>query len=78
MWGMDRASFRRIILTSRIEKREKFEATLEQMEIFQKLSAAQRASIADCLISETFEVIADSEHRSVIVRYTPLTAIARW
>lgn len=56
VWGMDRATFRRIILAARIKRREKFEETLQEMPIFAALTASQRASIADCLELEIFEV----------------------
>jgi len=56
LWGMDRSTFRRIILQSRIERRERFEETLQNMSVFASLTANQRASIADCLELEVFEV----------------------
>ena len=53
---MDRSTFRRIILQSRMEQRERFEGTLQNMSVFASLTATQRASIADCLELEVFEV----------------------
>ena len=54
---MDRATFRRIILAAGIRRRERFEETLQAMPTFAALTADQRASIADCLELEVFEVL---------------------
>ena len=53
---MDRATFRRIILSARIARRERFEETLQGTNLFASLTDSQRASIADCLELEIFEV----------------------
>ena len=53
---MDRLTFRRIILASRIAQRERFEEVLRNMSVFSSLSPGQKASIADCLVLEVFEV----------------------
>ena len=55
---MDRLTFRRIILASRIAQRERFEEVLRHMSVFSSLSPGQKASIADCLVLEVFEVCA--------------------
>lgn len=67
VWRMDRATFRRIILASRIARRERFEETLKGMSIFASLSANQLASIADCLELE----IAEARHPNEPKSWTP-------
>jgi len=56
VWGMERCTFRSIIVVSTMEKRQRYEASLASMPLFAALSPEQRAIIADCLSLETFEV----------------------
>ena len=56
VWGMERCTFRSIIVVSTMEKRQRYEASLSSMPLFAALSLEQRAIIADCLSLETFEV----------------------
>ncbi len=55
LWGMDRASFRGIILASRVHQRSRFERVIDDMSVFSSLTPTQRASIADCLVLEVVE-----------------------
>lgn len=56
VWAMNRTTFRSIVLAGRVQRRARYEKVLGDMEIFRSLSAANRSSIADCLVSETYEV----------------------
>ncbi|KAL0023027.1 hypothetical protein WJX79_001295 [Trebouxia sp. C0005] len=56
VWGMERCTFRSIIVVSTMEKRQRYEASLASMPLFAALSPEQRAIIADCLSLETFEM----------------------
>ncbi len=56
VWGIERCTFRSIIVVSTMEKRQRYEASLSSMPLFAALSPEQRAIIADCLSLETFEV----------------------
>lgn len=71
MWGMDRSTFRRIILVSRMAQRERFEVALATMSVFSRLSPVQRASIADCLVLEVVEVhllwLSDAKTRRLLL-----------
>ncbi|CAL5229437.1 g12760 [Coccomyxa viridis] len=55
VWAMNRTTFRSIVLAGRVQRRARYEKVLGDMEIFRSLSAANRSSIADCLVSETYE-----------------------
>ena len=57
VWGMERCTFRSIIVVSTMQKRQRYEASLASMPLFAALSPEQRATIADCLSLETFEVL---------------------
>jgi hypothetical protein len=46
LWGVDRASFREVMVACTAAKRERFESTLLEMPLFSTLSAEQRAVIA--------------------------------
>lgn len=54
LWGVDRATFRNIIVASKMHKRQHYEAVLAAMEVFSALTPEQRSVIADCLTPETF------------------------
>ena len=56
LWGLDRVTFRNIILVSTMQKREHYEETLAGMSLLGDMTAEQRAVIADCLSAEVFQV----------------------
>lgn len=56
VWGMERTTFRSIIVVSTMQKRQRYEECLAGMLLFASLSPDQRAAIADCLSLETFQV----------------------
>lgn len=53
---MDRQTFRAIIVVSTMQKRQRYEESLQSMPLFAGLTSDQRAVIADCLSLETFQV----------------------
>eukprot|EP00891_Asterochloris_glomerata_P002124 jgi/Astpho2/2124/gw1.00038.236.1_t len=55
LWGLDRVTFRDIILVSTMQKREHYEETLAGMSLLGDMTAEQRAVIADCLSAEVFQ-----------------------
>lgn len=59
LWAVDRVTFRNIIVLSMAQKRQKYEAILEQMDMFSGLTIENRAVIADCLAAEIFD---EGEH----------------
>ena len=56
LWGVDRATFRSLVVYSMAERRQHYEVTLRDMPIFRHLSQEQLAAVADCLHQEVFEV----------------------
>ena len=56
VWGMERSTFRSIIVTATMHKRQRYEDCLAAMPLFAPLTPDQRAAIADCLSLETFQV----------------------
>lgn len=46
LWGVDRATFRKIMVASTAARRARFENTLKDIPLFSGLSAEQRALIA--------------------------------
>lgn len=56
LWALDRATFRNLVVGSMVERRQRHEATLKAMPVFQHLSHEQLAAIADCLSPETYQV----------------------
>lgn len=56
LWGVDRATFRSLVVQSMEERRQQHEAALSSMPILQHLTPSQLAAVADCLHQETFEV----------------------
>ena len=56
VWVMDRQTFRAIIVVSTMQKRRRYEESLQSMPLFAGLTSEQRAVIADCLSLETFQV----------------------
>lgn len=46
LWGVDRATFRTIVVASTAARRERFEEALEAIPLFKALTAEQRSSIA--------------------------------
>lgn len=57
VWGMERSTFRSIIVVSSMQKRQRYEECLAGMPLFSALTPHQRAAIADCLSLDTFQVI---------------------
>ena len=49
LWGVDRATFRQIVVESTQHKRALYEKSLADMELFKHLSSEERAIMADCL-----------------------------
>lgn len=56
LWGVDRSTFRALVIRSMAERRQRYEATLRGMAVFRHLSQGQLAAVADCLHQEVFEV----------------------
>ena len=55
LWGVDRLTFRNIIVVSTMRKRLLYEKTLAEMELFNSLNAEDRSAIADSLVLEIFK-----------------------
>lgn len=55
LWRVDRETFRHIIIDSTAVKRKNFEAFLESVPLLSNLSRQERAQVADCLETVTFE-----------------------
>jgi len=56
LWCVDRETFRRIILSAHLRKRQRFEGILESVPLLVKLSGAERTHLADCFDESTFTV----------------------
>ncbi|XP_065179423.1 cAMP-dependent protein kinase type II-alpha regulatory subunit-like isoform X2 [Sycon ciliatum] len=54
IWGLDRATFRRIMLVAAFKKRKMYEEFLETVPIFSSLERYERMTLADGLYSEKF------------------------
>jgi cAMP-dependent protein kinase regulator len=52
LWGVDRTTFRNIIVVSMMQKRQHYERVLANMQMFSTLTPENRAVIADSLILE--------------------------
>ncbi|XP_026469120.1 cAMP-dependent protein kinase type I regulatory subunit isoform X1 [Ctenocephalides felis] len=55
LWGIDRDSYRRILMGSTIRKRKMYEAFLSRVSILESLDKWERLTIADALEPVTFE-----------------------
>ena len=55
VWGLDRQTFRRIVLMSAFTKRKKYEAFLENVTILKSLDLYERMNLCDALTSATYE-----------------------
>ncbi|KAL4421376.1 hypothetical protein ABPG75_010667 [Micractinium tetrahymenae] len=55
LWGVDRSTFRSLVVHSMAERRQRYEATLRGMAVFRHLSQEQLAAVADCLHQEVFK-----------------------
>ena len=55
LWGLDRVSFRKILLISTLNRRKKFETFLAKVPLLQSLSVAERATVSDSLATETYQ-----------------------
>ena len=56
IWALDRMTFRKIIMTSNIKKRERFETALNQVQCLKTMTEAEKSLIADVVICKTFSV----------------------
>jgi cAMP-dependent protein kinase regulator len=54
-WVMDRLTFRKVVLSSTQEKREKYEGFLNKVELLQSLDKYERAALADALTEKSFK-----------------------
>ena len=54
LWGVDRLTFRNIIVVSTMRKRLMYERTLSEMELFNSLTPEDRSAIADALVLEKY------------------------
>jgi len=55
LWAIDRISYRTILMKETIRKRQMYEDFLKQCAILSNLTSYERDTIADALISETFQ-----------------------
>ena len=55
LWGMDRQTFRRIVLKTAFNKRKMYENLLESVPVLKALEIYERQNVADALFSKTFE-----------------------
>jgi len=55
LWGVDRMTFRNIIVVSTMRKRLMYERTLSEMELFSSLMPEDRSAIADALVLEKYD-----------------------
>lgn len=55
LWGLDRQTFRALVVSSTVERRKRHEIFLRSVKLFKDLSPEQLAAIADCLEMETYE-----------------------
>lgn len=54
LWGMDRQTFRRILLKSAFKKRKMYEALLESVPMLKALQAYERMNLADALVPRPY------------------------
>ncbi|KDR08982.1 cAMP-dependent protein kinase type II regulatory subunit [Zootermopsis nevadensis] len=54
LWGMDRQTFRRILLKSAFKKRKMYEALLESVPMLKALQAYERMNLADALVPRQY------------------------
>lgn len=54
IWGLDRTTFRRIVMKSAFEKRKKYEALLEAVPLLKSLDVYERMNVADALQPRIF------------------------
>lgn len=55
LWALDRLAFKHLVVGAKQEKSKMYESFLESVPLLSKLTTSERAMIADCLVSETFE-----------------------
>lgn len=55
LWGLDRSTFRHIIITSASQKRKKYEKFLQTVEVFSPLDRSERQNVADALEPQLFK-----------------------
>ena len=55
MWGLDRDSYRRILMGSTMRKRKMYEELLSKVSILSSLDHWERMTIADSLVPVTFQ-----------------------
>ncbi|GFG33191.1 hypothetical protein Cfor_05454, partial [Coptotermes formosanus] len=54
LWGMDRQTFRRILLKSAFKKRKMYESLLESVPMLKALQAYERMNLADALVPRQY------------------------
>jgi cAMP-dependent protein kinase regulator len=55
LWGMDRQTFRRILLKSAFKKRKMYESLLESVPMLKALQAYERMNLADALVPRQYD-----------------------
>lgn len=55
LWALDRKTFKHILVDSNQKKRRLYEEFLENVPVLSKLTMPERAMVADCLVSQTFD-----------------------
>ena len=57
LWGLDRSTFRSIMVATTLKRRQAYEGVLANMSIFSSLTAENRAAVADCLTPQVPPII---------------------
>lgn len=55
LWTLDRVSFKAIVVAAAMQKREMYQAFLQQVNILQSMSPLEIMTLADCLAEEKFD-----------------------
>lgn len=55
VWGLDRQTFRRIVLKTAFMKRKRYEKLIESVPIFSQLDMYERMNVCDALTSKSFD-----------------------
>ena len=54
LYSLDRESFNKIVKTSAMKRRDRYEDFLDKIELLKTLDSYERSKICDCLETETF------------------------
>ena len=73
LWGVDRQTFRNIIVVSTMRKRLMYEGVLSKVDLFDSLTQEEINNFADCLVPETIE-----EGHTVIKEGTEVDSSAKF